>query len=174
MNRTCFIIIVFVCAGLSSCGANKRISATREAESHSIMEHVDSGMLRREIKRLLNERVSENLVMFDNRNISVELETFSEPDSNGRQHVVERLHAEINSETATASENVSESVVEVSEITDSVAVIEKSETAYMHEEDIMDASREPSKWQRNMTWMMFAVAAIVIVVVTAKIIKSWK
>lgn len=174
MNRACFIIIVFVCTGLSSCGAHKRFTATREAESHNIMWQTDSVMLRRELKRLLNGRVSENIVTFDNRNISIELETYSEPDSSGQQHVVERLHAEINSETTRSSESVSESAVEVSEIADSVAVIEKSETASMYEADSMDASREPSKWQRNMTWMVLAVAAIVIVIVTAKIIKSWK
>lgn len=173
MNRICFIIIVFVCVGLSSCGANKRILTTREAESHGIKEHVDSGMLRREIKRLLNERISESLVKFDNRNISVELQTFSEPDSNGRQHVVERLHAEINSETTMASENLSESIVEISEITDSAAVIEMHESASMHEVDSIDASKETSKWQ-GMPWMILAVAAIVIVIATVKIIKSWK
>lgn len=174
MNRACFIIIVFVCTGLSSCGAHKRFTATREAESHNIMWQTDSVMLRRELKRLLNGRVSENIVTFDNRNISIELETYSEPDSSGQQHVVEKLHAEINSETTRSSESVSESAVEVSEIADSVAVIEKSETASMHEADSMDASREPSKWQRNMTWMMIAAAAIVIVIITYKIIKSWK
>ena len=174
MNRTCFIIIVFVCAGLSSCGASKRVSATREAESHSITMQSDSSTLRHATGMMVDERMAKGIMMLSDRNITVDYETYSEPDSSGRQHVVEKLHAVINHETAAVNESVSESAVEVSEITDSVAVIEKSETASTHEEDIMDASREPSKWQRNMTWMMLAVVAIVIVVVTAKIIKSWK
>lgn len=172
MNRICFIIIVFVCVGLSSCGANKRILTTREAESHGIAMQLDSSALRHTIDMIVNERMSKDIMVLSDRNITVDYETYSEPDSSGRQHVVEKLHVEFNSETSTVSENVAESAVEVSETTDSTAVSDISASAHMCETHSMDASKEPSKWQ-CMTWVTLA-AVIAVLIAIIRIMKRWK
>lgn len=173
MSRICFIIIVFVCVGLSSCGANKRISATREVESHGIAMQLDSSALRHAIDMMVNERMSKDIMVLSDRNITVDYETYSEPDSSGRQHVVKKLHAEIDSETSTVSENVAESAIEVSETTDSTVVSDKYASAYMCETDSVDASKGPSKWQ-CMTWVTLTAVVIAVLIAIIRIMKRWK
>lgn len=159
MNKTIVtIIIVFVCMGLHSCGAHKNISSSQEARSRILALQEDSTILRREIKRIMDDYASEAFALMKSRDIIFRKEKYSEPDSSGSQHVTERIQAEIKTEETGAYGSMSAKSGTVSERTDSLSGRMSATDETVSEESSMDASREPATGG-GLTWILIACAA---------------
>ena len=96
MNRFVLFIIVIICFGIGSCGMQKKMQESRETSAHSSETSSEYSVLDQKVESMAREMLSEKIESLTLQDLTTIKEIYSEPDSSGRQYVVERTRTVIN------------------------------------------------------------------------------
>ena len=167
MNRVVLLIVLVF--GAVSCGTTRRLVSGQESGAFSVSALADTSALTLRIDELVGRRMSESVGRLLSQEVTITRELLSDPDSAGRQHVVERTVASFNTrisedEARTVADSAATAIRKDSTAV-AVSVSETSAVSDTHNEE--HAEPQASSLGDALRWMvvgifMAAVAAVLI------------
>lgn len=91
MNRVVLLIVLVF--GVVSCGTARHLASGQESGAFAASALADTSALTLRIDELVGRRMSESVGRLLSQEVTITRELLSDPDSAGRQHVVERTVA---------------------------------------------------------------------------------
>lgn len=91
MNRVVLLIVLVF--GVVSCGTTRHLVSGQESDAFAASALADTSALTLRIDELVGRRMSESVGRLLSQEVTITRELLSDPDSAGRQHVVERTVA---------------------------------------------------------------------------------
>lgn len=165
MNHLVFIVLLL---GLTSCGMQKQVvSQDVQAESRRIL--YDSTSLDRAVSRIIREAIAEDVKKIITQEVEIDRHIYSEPDSSGRQYVIETQEIVIKS-------NAQENRILQAEITDNNAESTDSTSVSARVEDLVldtHAVRQEDGlrlWQKALMLAGWAVLLYIIIRIALKLL----
>lgn len=165
MNHLVFIVLLL---GLTSCGMQKQVvSQDVQAESRRIL--YDSTSLDRAVSRIIREAIAEDVKKIITQEVEIDRHIYSEPDSSGRQYVIETQEIVIKS-------NAQENRILQAEITDNNAESTDSTSVSARVEDLVldtQAVRQEDGlrlWQKALMLAGWAVLLYIIIRIALKLL----
>ena len=174
MNRVVLLIVlVFLVFGVVSCGTTRRLVSGQESGAFAASALADTSVLTLRIDELVARRMSESVGRLLSQEVTITRELLSDPDSAGRQHVVERTVASLSTkisenETRTMADTMATAVRKDSTGV-SAAVSEAAAATEMHNEE--HAEPQASGLGDALRWM---VVGIFLAAVAAMLIKVFR
>lgn len=161
------LCLVIVVSGVVSCGVQGRTGISHETDALLLSRDTASvSRLTRRIEDLLVRRMTE---MAAQLKVESERTVFSEPDSTGRQHVVEQVRTTASADVSQMEREDAAGTVSETSASDSLAASQSAGTVFC--ETDLDELRGAPWWQRGLMYAGLAALAAVILFIVCKIIK---
>lgn len=170
MKSILLIIVIVLCQGMVSCGMQKNVHESRETYAHSSDMSAESAVLEQKVKSMVRECLSESIERFTLQELVSDREIYSDPDSSGRQYIVERTRTVMNTNITEkqTGHNVTESVdstaIDIRKI-----VREETET---DTNEVVDTEDEHGLtwWQKILVWIGTVSSGLIIL----KLLLRWR
>lgn len=161
------LCLVIVVSGVVSCGVQGRTGISHETDA--LMLSQDTASVSRMARRIEEQLVRRMTEMAARLRVESERTVFSEPDSAGRQHVVEQVRATASADISQMEWEDAAGAVSETSASDSLAASQSSGVVFC--ETDLDERRGAPWWQRGLMYAGLAALAAVILFIVCKVIK---
>lgn len=162
------LCLVIVVSGVVSCGVQGRTGISHETDALLLSRDTASvSRLTRRIEDLLVRRMTE---MAAQLKVESERTVFSEPDSTGRQHVIEQVRTTASADVSQMEREDTAGMASETSVSDSLAAA-RSFGAVSGETEL-DERRGAPWWQRGLMYAGLAAMIMAFLHVVFKIIKQ--
>ena len=161
------LCLVIVVSGVVSCGVQGRTGISHETDA--LMLSQDTASVSRMARRIEEQLVRRMTEMAARLKVESERTVFSEPDSAGRQHVIEQVRTTASADVSQMEREDAAGAVSETSASDSLAASQSSGVVFC--ETDLDERRGAPWWQRGLMYAGLAALAAVILFIVCKIIK---
>lgn len=161
------LCLVIVVSGVVSCGVQVRTGVSHETDALMLSQDTASvSRLSRRIEEQLMRRMTE---MASRLRVESERTVFSEPDSAGRQHVVEQVRTTASADVSRVEKEDAAGAVSEISASDSTGISHSSGAVLSETE--LDERRGAPWWQRCLMYVGLTALTAVFLYIVFKIIK---
>lgn len=164
-----FFFIVVLSGLMTSCGVHRKVMS-QDIRADSQIQHWDSTALTGKIEAMVKDALTESLKKVVSQDIEIERTIYADPDSNGRQAIIETQNIRMKSKTEENRILAVESTSDVIESKDSTAISASVEDLELEAvTDIQEKAGLPW-WQKTLMMLGAAVLLLLIIKIVLKFI----